>query len=439
MENIQGNSAAFAPTLDVQAEKRVAPYNLQALKRQSNYRLAVGWVLLAIWGVSVWALDWDADWHTRVGRDGFWTPPHLVFYTTIAICGILCAGVVIVETLLFHRRTAGYNEQTTTPLLFVFHGPVGFMLSGFGMAVMLASAPLDDYWHRIYGVDVKVWAPFHVMLLIGIIMASLGLVYLFASEMVRRNSWRPVPTASKNLVSQVWLEVRDLFRSATLGLTLAMVFFVTRYLFLMGPDTVTRGTLQLGDLQLPAYSLVIAVLPIPLIALAGASGRFGIATLAGLFLLIYRLLSAPLIQWGVDYLVVEQGRTLRNNTNEVSWIWIYPIFLFLVGLLVDLAFLVTRRWRNSGARPLARELGIAVAVSTIGGVLLFLLDKPWEHINNITRRLIQESGNATVIASLDSFLFKPDYWAALPLVIGLAALAGIVGWAFAVSLRYTDR
>jgi hypothetical protein len=437
MENIQNNAAAVAsPVLPAKRPTAPAASSLKAVKRQSDYRLAVGLVLMALWIVAAWALDWDADWHVRVGRDDFWTPPHLVFYITVGACGIICAGVVLVETFLYRRRAPGYNDQTTTPLLFLFHGPVGFMLAGFGMAVMLASAPLDDYWHRIYGVDVKVWAPFHVMLLIGIIMASLGLVYLFASEVTRRKSWQKPPAGpAAGPLKQGFSELRGLFHPAIIGLILAMLIFLTRYLFLMGPDTFQHGTLEIGDLKLPAYSLVVAATPLLLVTLSIATGRFGVATLAGLIFLLYRQVDAPLIQWGVDYLVKDQGRTLRPGTNVVTWNWIYPIFMPLVGLVIDFAYLFTRRWRTT----LSRNLLVAAGTTLATGLLVFLLEKPWEHLNDLIRQSIEATGNPTYISTIDSFLFKPDYWAALPLVVVLAALAGVVGWAFGISLRYTDR
>src|SRR5436190_22186872 len=103
----------IAGGLPLVASTSPAPSATRAIKRQSNLRLATGWFLLVIWIVSAWALDWDADWHTRVGRDSFWTPPHWVFYSTVADCGILCVGMVLLETILYYRRSPGFNAATT--------------------------------------------------------------------------------------------------------------------------------------------------------------------------------------------------------------------------------------------------------------------------------------------------------------------------------------
>lgn len=416
-----------------------ASSSLKAVKRQSDLRLAVGWALLLIWILATWALDWDADWHTRVGRDGFWTPPHWVFYSTVAACGILCVGMVLLETILYYRRYPGFTKDTTTPILF-FRGPIGFALAGFGLAVMLFSAPLDDYWHRLFGIDVKVWAPFHVMLLLGIIMASLGIFYLFASEVTRRRKWQPKTAANASnlsLPAQVLSDLRGLLSPATLGLVVAGVFLMTRYLFLMGSDTASNGTLQIFGFYLPAYSLVATALPLVLIALVGASGRFGSATLAGIIFLLFRLVDVPLIEWGVNMLAKEQQRTGR--INEVTWTILYPMFLPLVGLAIDLVFLLTKNWRNAKPKS-GRNWLVALGAGLLGGLLLFLLDKPWELFNALIKKVYLASGDPNITPEIiDSNLFKPDYWAALPLVVLLSVLFGLAGWALATSLRYTER
>ncbi len=437
MQNI-GQNAARLPR---QTSLATSPITEQeGIRRQSNFRLAVGWLAMVMWIIASWSLDWDVDWHSIVGRDGFWTPPHLVFYSTIAATGVICAGVTVLETFLYHRQYPGYNDRTTTPVLRVFHGPVGFMLAGFGMVVMLISAPLDDYWHRIYGIDVKVWAPFHVMLLMGIILANLGLVYLFASEFTRRQQLEVAKNkpAATTFAGRMINEIKDLFRPATLGVTVAMVFLATRYILAFGPDTFARGTLTVGNLHLASYSLFLALVPALLVALVMLTGRVGTATLAGLLFLAYRLITGPLIQWGVEYLVVDQGRSLRSGQNSETVIWVYPLFLPLAGLAIDLIFWLTRTWRQ--AQPtLARQLGVATGASVTGAVILFLLDKPWDLINNLIRQFIMASGNAAAATQIESRLFKPDYWATLPLVAVLGGLAGLIGWAWAVSMRYTER
>src|SRR3989442_5800674 len=50
------------------------------------------------------------------------------------------------------------------------------------MLIDAVAAPLDNYWHVLYGVDVTFWAPFHLMGHLGAIIGVLGIIYAFASE-----------------------------------------------------------------------------------------------------------------------------------------------------------------------------------------------------------------------------------------------------------------
>ncbi len=238
MEGIQRETFAFAPPAAAVPPVRTGYSSLKELKRISNFRLALGWLILGFWFLSILGLDWDAEWHLKVGRDGFWTPPHWLFYSTVTATGVICLAVVLLETFLYYRRFPGINAETTTPILFFFRGPVGFALGGFGMVVMLGSAPLDDYWHRILGIDLKIWTPFHIMLMLGVLLANLGIVYLFASEMNRRKSFLPVSsgpetpgrkitaylkefirpaTSSGSSTTQIWLGSRSLLEQTTQG------------------------------------------------------------------------------------------------------------------------------------------------------------------------------------------------------------------------------
>lgn len=412
----------------------------QAVQRISDYRLTLGWLVTGFWLASILALDWDAQWHVEVGRDGFWTPPHWMFYSTITVCGLLCLGEVLTETLLYYRRYPGTTKTTTTPTLFFFRGPVGFILAGFGMLIMLVSAPFDDYWHRIYGVDLAIWTPFHVMLLLGIIMANLGLIYIFASEVNRR---KQVMTANSSvgLLASVGRGLRGLLHPATLGLVLAAVTWLTRYWFLMAETFIGKvgpGTLEIAGYKLPSYSIALIPVPLLLVALAAFTGRFGIATLVGILFLLFRFVSAAFVNWGIQALVLDQGRTLRPGANTIALITTtYPIFVTLAGLLVDVIYLCTRRWRSQHTTK--RSLLVAVVTSTLAGVVLFLLEKPWEAYNDSLLSFARSSNDIRVKFYIQANLFRPDYWQTLPVIVVLAALAGVVALAFATSLRYTER
>jgi len=414
------------------------PASPNALKRLNNYRLGVGWLLLGFWFASLLALDWDVQWHVNVGRDGFWTPPHWMFYSTATAAGVICAALVLMETFLYYRRYPGFNKQTTTPVLFVFHGPQGFILAGFGLLTMVGSAPLDDYWHRILGIDVKVWTPFHMMLIIGMVITNIGLIYLFASELNRHRRLHPRPKLTgMNRLAQIRQYLGELLHPAMLGLMLAAAAFITRYLGLLSETLI--GTLTLGSLKLPAYSLVLASLPLILVTLAGFSGRFGIATLAGLTFSLFRLVDIFFVNWGITNVAVNQGVSLRAGVNDVTAIEVlYPVFLPLAGLIVDLIYLASYQWREK-ARTIWPALAVAVGAALASGLMLYLLEKPWDVVNASLTRLAAVFNNAAFAVLAATNQFRPDYWQALPLVIIISVLAGVASVGVVASLRYSER
>ncbi len=63
----------------------------------------------------------------------------------------------------------------------VFHVPLGIVLGGVGCLTALFAAPLDNWWHEQYGIDADAWAPFHVMLDLGGVIALLGIIYFWAA------------------------------------------------------------------------------------------------------------------------------------------------------------------------------------------------------------------------------------------------------------------
>ncbi len=427
MERIGPNPAVLSPTRP-RADLGERFINSKAERRVSDYRLTLGWLMLGLWVGSTFGLNWDIQWHGVVGRDGFWTPPHWMFYSTVTAAGLICLGVVLVETLLYYRRYPGLHDGNTTRVLGFFRGPLGFILAGFGMLVMLSSAPLDDYWHQIFGIDLAVWTPFHVMLLLGIIMGNLGMVYLFASEMNRRRAWQtPLPPET----SRGWrilAGLRDLFRPAQLGLTLAFVSLTMVYFGAFQPTSL-GGSLSFGSWVMPSYSLVVTGAAAVLVAAVWTTGRVGTATLVGLLFGLLHLAVNWFINWGIQTLAVDQGVTLRSYSSLIFTDLLYPASLVGAGLLVDLIYLLTMRWRAKGRT--GPMLAAAGGAGLAAGLLLFWLERPWQMLNDF---LLKQFG---ILVSTK--LWRPDQLAALPIVLPLAIMAGLVGLAWATSLRYTDR
>ena len=66
-------------------------------------------------------------------------------------------------------------------------------------AFALSGFPLDDMWHRVFGQDVTLWGPTHLMLIGGASLATLGSLALL-SEAVATLGYDPERTHSRWLV-----------------------------------------------------------------------------------------------------------------------------------------------------------------------------------------------------------------------------------------------
>ena len=125
--------------------------------------MATSWFGLLFAGIGFYN---DVAWHIGLGRDKeLFTPPHtmivigLGFIALAAGIGVLFATMARVETGV---RVGGLRiPWSAIPL-----GLLGLTaLSGF---------PLDELWHRQYGVDVTMWSPTHLLMIVGASLSPLA-------------------------------------------------------------------------------------------------------------------------------------------------------------------------------------------------------------------------------------------------------------------------
>jgi hypothetical protein len=134
------------------------------------YRRAALWGALAAKVVGSWGLGWDIQWHMTIGRDSFWIAPHLMIYGSVVVGLALGWGVLAYEW---------------------WHGipsTRGFRLAALGLVLVVLAAPIDDLWHRLFGLDVTLWSPPHLLALFGSAVSTLGCLVI-AVEVYRLGSW----------------------------------------------------------------------------------------------------------------------------------------------------------------------------------------------------------------------------------------------------------
>ncbi len=155
---------------------------LPATRHLSSEMVMLGGVLLFLIGGT-----WDVSWHIVAGRETFWSPPHLVLY----------AGILLIFGTALHGVSSAWQSGRL---------PTASSLIGIaGSAMSLASAPLDDFWHRVYGLDVTIWSPPHLLLIGGVTLASFSAMVGIAQVVSRAAGgaswhafsagWTPATTA----------------------------------------------------------------------------------------------------------------------------------------------------------------------------------------------------------------------------------------------------
>jgi hypothetical protein len=110
--------------------------------------------------LQLYGFEWDVVWHVHERRESFWTAPHLMVYLGVAL--VLISGLL---PLLCARGRV-------SPGLVLLAGAAG---------LQVAMAPVDDLWHRLYGLDNTLWSFPHLAFLCAGAASVAALAVLSAS------------------------------------------------------------------------------------------------------------------------------------------------------------------------------------------------------------------------------------------------------------------
>lgn len=117
---------------------------------------------------------WDVAYHAGRGRDEgpLANPAHyLILYGLFAL---FVAGMTAIVYTRDGRRPGIASVRITRR----WYAPVsGLFIAACGLYALIGF-PLDDVWHRIFGQDVTLWGPTHLMLIGGAGLSTAGIVLL---------------------------------------------------------------------------------------------------------------------------------------------------------------------------------------------------------------------------------------------------------------------
>jgi hypothetical protein len=327
--------------------------------RETKLRLAGALLLALATTIFIFGAAWDIQWHPAVGRDRALTSPHLLLLGGIALSGLISLALVLLETWRA-RQGRGVDDRNSTLLLGVFRAPIGLYIAGFGALLGALAFPLDDYWHTLYGIDVTLWAPFHIMIISSMVMVGTGALFALASELNRLPGGR-----TRTLVE--------------ISFALMLALALATLLLPLPQANVKEGLARIGGYEVALYPILLAfALPLALVTAARATRLPGAATLMALVFLALRQALYLFVPWAMDLAVAAEGFSYRPNAPSVIITpFAYPTAILFAALAVDLAAWATR-WRNPGLERHGLDAGRAVlATAAAASVLATFWDRPW--------------------------------------------------------------
>ncbi len=117
---------------------------------------------------AVFGMYWDISLHIDNGRDPgpLANPAH--YFILVGLFGVLASGVLSIAL------TEDKPSNAAIRLPNGWWAPLGAVVVIACGAVSLIAFPLDDIWHRLFGQDVTLWGPTHLLLIGGAAFSILG-------------------------------------------------------------------------------------------------------------------------------------------------------------------------------------------------------------------------------------------------------------------------
>ena len=155
----------------------------------------VGALLIAVFG-----MYWDISIHLDQGRDEGPLANTAHYFLLAGLFGVFFAGLLSIS-LPKGRRPSSSAVRIKGD----WYAPLGGLLMLVSSSFALAAFPMDDVWHRVFGQDVTLWGPTHLVLIGGAGLASVGALILLAEGVNARTPDTPRSRARFLVLQQAWL------------------------------------------------------------------------------------------------------------------------------------------------------------------------------------------------------------------------------------------
>jgi hypothetical protein len=129
---------------------------------------------------------YDTAWHRTIGRDTFWSLPHLFIYGGGALVSLAVSAAV---ALMSHGQLGDIGGPIVR--IASLRLPFGFAIAALGVIVVIAAAPVDVWYHGTFGKDVLIWSPPHMQAIVGAMVAASGVMFAVTAQRGRGAFARP--------------------------------------------------------------------------------------------------------------------------------------------------------------------------------------------------------------------------------------------------------
>jgi hypothetical protein len=281
--------------------------------------------------VGTFGLYLDTAWHRTLGRDTFWSLPHLLMYGSgVAVYASTLAGIVL-------------------------RFPLGFTIAFAGTLVMMSAIPVDAWFHWMFGTDVLVWSWPHMQLLLGAGLADCGVLLAVAAQRGREWFGRP----------RVWpvamtLVIADLLQRVHYGLAH----------YTQVPETRTTDFYpMLVALSVPALLVIAARAIGPWAPVAAAGLFFGVQVGVDLTLYLIDFVRYALTPvFALPALVVSALYAIAGRARDRAAIAIVAGILFSAAFVaiecVWMARFIAHPW---AAAAVTAALPVTIGVGALSG------------------------------------------------------------------------
>jgi hypothetical protein len=338
-----------------------------ALTKESSLRTGLSFVYFAIsLGVAlqVGGANWDIIWHGIVNVESFFTPPHTVIYSGVALAIIaILFGIIKSIKSNNHLRYQQQQRQqqegkqslsSFSPKLLLSYIPFPLKLAAAGSLMQLFSGRFDYWWHSNFGFD-GLLSPPHFLLVVGMIMSILGaLIGIYnlknLTTITSSSEGRIQETKERNQNSH-FINISFLFAYAIFW----MVAVNTVFMF-----TLPYSKGQYFDFNPDPFAAIItASLLIPLIT----GMIFFIVTRTNKTPFMFTLMTA-------FFMIIQSTATIISNTYFVA---LYPLYLLniLSALAADVIVMQYGRRTKVKETPEIKSSKIIITATTTNTIDIY--------------------------------------------------------------------